>query len=411
MLTSRFGRVGASDQLSVSDAALGRILRKGLLLGLCQRNPSGDSDVQLSRIRGIMCQLVDAATVYAQEQQPPCPIPTALDTAPRFSLVAPGNSGELTSVKFTARERWTPELHASPPTATTLAQTQPLRLADLFDAWAMEQLGKTGESPMSSYFEAGWAHVAGAVAGLCRDTTIEQPRETDVSIDGGYKEMLTYVCSLIANDSFDRVRNNHEAGTWSDLRLAELHRLIREVGDFPEFSFNTHMMPESSKITVRNFYRCAYCVAALEAEVARFNVICAVGGREQGKSTVLGALFTAGSPVRASQDHFGSTDPLVTVQQPDKHAHRRKCDVVIDLPAATANDHVSRVVLESAAVVLVVHGCDRCSGDSDTFFPTSVLSLARGAQIFVFITKADLAFLDAAQETAGRGCQVPLFYA
>jgi hypothetical protein len=228
--TSRYGRVGASDQLGVSDfdAALGRILRTGLLLGLCQRTPSGDSDVQLGKIRDIMCKLVDAATVYGHEQQSSCPIPTALAPAPLFSVVATGNSEEP------ARASWTLESHASSPPATTLAQTQPLLPADLFDSWAMEQLGKTGEPPMSSYFEAGWAHVASAVAGVCRDTVIEQARGNVVSIDGGYKQMLTYVCSLIANDSFDRVRENHDAGTWSELRLAELHRLILEVGELRE---------------------------------------------------------------------------------------------------------------------------------------------------------------------------------
>jgi hypothetical protein len=223
----------------------------------------------------------------------------------------------------------------------------------------------------------------------------------------GYRQMLTYVCSLIANASFDRVRENHEAGTWPGLRLAELHRLILEEGDCAEFSFRSHVMSESSKITARNFYWFACWVAALEAEIDRFNVVCAVGGHKQGKSTVLGDLFNSG--VRASLNPFEATEPLVvTVRQPDKNAHRRKCDVVIDLPAAPANDHLYRVILESAAVVLVVHGCDRGSGDSDAF-PIGALSHARGAQIFVFITKADVAFLDAAQGAADRGFEVALF--
>jgi hypothetical protein len=43
--------------------------------------------------------------------------------------------------------------------------------------WAVEQRGKTGEWPMSSYFEAGWVQVVRAVAGVCSDTAIANSQE------------------------------------------------------------------------------------------------------------------------------------------------------------------------------------------------------------------------------------------
>jgi hypothetical protein len=63
-----------------------------MLLGLCQRNDSGDDAVQLGKIRGIMCNLIEAATVFTLERSATFPIPTALDSA--LAFITPGNREE-----------------------------------------------------------------------------------------------------------------------------------------------------------------------------------------------------------------------------------------------------------------------------------------------------------------------------
>jgi hypothetical protein len=263
-----------------------------------------------------------------------------------------------------------------PPSGTLCALRSPAAsssssmLRQLFNTWAeAERDAATGELPMTRFFREGCATLAQmAVAAVCsrrapHTTAGRRQVAWFTTIDEGYGRLLS---------SLD------------------------------------------GRPTTRALHDFASNVQILESEIARVDIMCTFGQRKQGKSTVLSGLFNV--PLPTTCPLLNSTEPLVVAVRHSETNHARQAEgqqeavaaqhgLVIDLPAAN-DDHLQRLILGSAAVVLVVQECRVPSVEA---FPTRALSHASpSAEIFVIMTKADHTFLDAAEEALTHGFPVAL---
>jgi hypothetical protein len=236
------------------------------------------------------------------------------------------------------------------------------------------------EVPLTDYFIALCSKVTGVAISACTWVVGQ--------LQPGYLERLSYVCGLIRDPTFDTVRRLRAAFRTDRLSVAELHGRIyahyvqwhqtqsarsaffRHM-EFPEKqtlrqAFDFRDVTQSEQAKVLAFYKFAVLVAELERLAARVEVLCTFGPAGHGKSTVMDGLFQVKSAAISPANNVRGPR-VVGVFLADSWQEEPRDVIIVDLPPASKGDVLQRLILESAALVLVVTHCVLWETDSCPF--------------------------------------------